>query len=69
MSTDVNPFDITKGANTPNPLTTGAAKKTPVYVGKKKYAKKDYSQEQIRGLLSGYIEVDRYSHQFTYSLF
>jgi hypothetical protein len=60
MSTGGNPFDITNGANTPNPLaTTGAEKKTPKYTGKKKYAKKDYSHEQIRGLLSGYIEVSK----------
>lgn len=57
MSTDENPFDITNGANTPDTVTTEVAKKTPTYKVKKKYTKKDYSQEQIRGLLSGYIEV------------
>lgn len=59
MSTSGNPFDITNSANVPNSLTTGAAKKTPNYTSKKKYTKKDYSQEQIRELLSGYIEVSK----------
>jgi hypothetical protein len=60
MSTGGNPFDITKGTNVPNPLATaGAEKKKVKYTGKKKYTKKDYSKEQIQGLLSGYIEVSK----------
>lgn len=61
MSSGGNPFDIVNGSEEPNPLATEVvANKTSKYSNKKKiYTKKEYTQEQIRGLLTGYIEVSK----------
>jgi hypothetical protein len=59
MSKEPNPFDI-KSSDLAPVITTGVAGKKPKYPSiKKKGLKKDYSQDQIRELLKGYIEVSK----------
>jgi hypothetical protein len=59
MSKEPNPFDI-KSVDLAPVIKKGVVEKKPKYPSiKKKGSKKDYTQDQIRELLNGYIDVSK----------